>query len=52
MSRSWCGYCGFVFYDSHREDNLDVNESAHLCEEKAQAIAMKKKYNLTNEDLK
>ena len=53
MGRTWCPYCGLVFYDSHRKDNpIAGTESVHLCEGKAEAIAMEKKYNLTKEDLK
>ncbi len=51
MGRSSCSFCGFVFYDS-RDDIPMTESSAHLCEGKAQKIAMMKKYNLTREDLK
>ncbi|MCH7534183.1 MAG: hypothetical protein IH948_00255 [Bacteroidetes bacterium] len=52
MGRSWCPYCGYVFYDSRSDDIPMTDSSAHLCEGKAQAIAMKKKYKLEEEDLK
>lgn len=51
MGRNSCGHCGKVFYDS-RDDSIPFTDSsAHLCEGKAQAIAMKKKYNLEGEKL-